>query len=96
MSATALESGIECVMCTSSIVNGPSSTTSPSSTSLSSTSRSLCSSSLERAMAIVSAPPYTGARWLAQLAQHPRQAPRWSSWPCVTTIASMSLARSRR
>ena len=73
-SATALESGIEWVMWTSSIENGPSSSVSAMSTSFSSMSRSLCSSSFERAIAIVSAPPYTGGRWLsAELAQDPRQ-----------------------
>ena len=69
-SATALESGIECVMWTISIENGPSSSVSATSTSFSSTSRSLCSSSFERAIAIVSAPPYTGGMWgVAELAQ---------------------------
>ena len=62
-------------MCTSSIENGPSSSVSPGATSSSSTSRSLCSSSFERAIAIVSAPAVHGRQCAmrAELAQHPRQ-----------------------
>ena len=100
-SATALESGIECVICTISIENGPSSIVSAIATSFSETSRNLCSSSFDRAIAIVSAPPYTGGRRADGLAARSSRnthgsAPRWSSWPCVITIASMSFARSRR
>ena len=56
LSATPLESGIECVRWMRSISNGPASTVSPIGSTSSGTSRSLCSSSLERAIAIVSWP----------------------------------------
>ena len=53
---------------------GRASICSPVATSSSSTSRSLCSSSLERAIAIVSGPPYTGGACVGtELAQDPRQ-----------------------
>ena len=50
-------SGIECERWTISISNGPSLTTSPAGRSFSVASESLCSSSLERTIAIVSIPP---------------------------------------
>ncbi len=50
-------SGIECASLTGSIVNGPSSTCSPGATSRSGMSFSLCSSSFDRTIATVSAPP---------------------------------------
>ena len=60
--------------------NGPSSNASPVQTSSSSTSRSLCSSSFERAIAIVSGPPYTGGplprRARAAPTATPRDGPR--------------------
>ena len=57
LSATARASGIECDMWTSSIANGPALDLSPAGSSSSGTSRSLCSSSFERTMPIVSSPP---------------------------------------
>ncbi len=53
----AAASGIECVRCTSSSANGPAWATWPIGSTSRLTSRSLCSSSLERAIATVSWPP---------------------------------------
>ncbi len=50
-------SGIEWASLTGSTTNGPASISSPGCTSSSGTSLSLCSSSLERTMAMVSGPP---------------------------------------
>src|SRR3954447_22925374 len=94
-SATAIESGIECVMWMSSTSKGPSSRLSPGSTSSSSTSLMRCSSSLERAIAIVRRPPKTGGGRSSSRRMN-GSAPMWSSWPCVITMPSMSTARSRR
>jgi hypothetical protein len=50
-------SGIECDIFTASTENGPASTVSPAACTSSGTSRSLCSSSFERTIAMVSGPP---------------------------------------
>ena len=56
-SATANASGIEWDIFTSSIRNGPTSTSWPGSIASSGMSLSLCSSSFERTISIVSGPP---------------------------------------
>src|SRR3954454_11374105 len=93
--ATAIMSGIECVRWMSSMSNGPSSSFSPGVTSVRSVSLRRCSSSLDRAIAIVSGPPNTGMSVPSSRRIH-GSAPRWSSWPWVMMMPSMSSARSRR
>ena len=57
VSSTARMSGIECERWISSSPKGPALTFSPAGSSFSGASESLCSSSFERTMAIVSRPP---------------------------------------
>src|SRR3954451_1003401 len=95
VSETAIKSGIECVRWMSSTSNGPSSIVSPALTSVRSVSLSRCSSSFDRASAMVSGPPKTGMSVPSWRRIHGSE-PRWSSWPWVMMMPSMSSARSRR
>src|SRR4051812_22437847 len=74
--------------------NGPSSRLSPGGTSSSSMSLRRCSSSFERAIAIVRRPPKTGGGSSSSRSTN-GSAPRWSPWPWVMTMPSMSSWRSR-
>ena len=90
--ATASASGIEWLTAKNSSPNGPSSTTSSSATGRS-TGSMRCSRSLAASSARVKRLPRTGMS--ARSRSRYGTAPRWSSWPCVSTTASTSSSRSR-
>jgi hypothetical protein len=90
---TASASGMEWLTATNSRSNGPNVSVSPSRTLWWTVSRSRCSRSLLSSSARVSSEPTSG--------MSPRSrsrngvAPMWSSWPCVSTSASIASSRPR-
>ena len=87
MSAIACDSGIECVIGTYSTRNAPSCRESPGATwSTGTTSRRPASASFSRRSVAANGVASTGQR---SRGQRWCTAPWWSSWACVSTIASI-------
>ena len=91
--ATASASGIEWLTATNSSSNGPNFSMSPSVTTCLGASLSRCSLSFGSRNASVSFEPMTGM--LPRSRSRYGTPPMWSSWPCVSTMPTTSLSRSR-